>query len=248
MSDVSQPTVTDPAGIPRTPDGTIADPNATKTPETPPSNEKIEPPKVEPKADDKTSLLSPDGTKKEEPTKTEAKPGVPEKYEFKAPEGQELKPEVVESASVLFKELGMTQEGAQKLFDFHTKLVQEAASAPAKAYQDLRADWVKQAKALPGIGTELESGGKVVVTIGKALDQLGDPKLASDFRAAMNLTGAGDNPAFIRVVYAWAQQLTEGSHVAGNGPSKVGQQAPGQTGRKTAAQEMYPTLPSGSGA
>lgn len=248
MSDVSQPTVTDEAGIPRTADGTMADPNQTTKPEIPPSNEKTEEPKVEVKPEVKPenkSLLNPDGTKKEEPVK--AATGAPEKYEpFKVKEGFTLSEPVAAEAGTLFKDMNLTQEQGQRLVDFYQAKTEELARAPVKAYQDLRASWVKEAKALPGIGNELEPGGKVASLIGKAIDQIGNPQLAKDFRAALDLTGFGDHPAAIQVLHQWAQQVTEGTSVRGRGPSPLGQQAPG-TGRKSAAQEMYPTLPSGTG-
>lgn len=235
MSDVSQPTV-DEAGISRTPTGEIVEPKATETTKAP---EKTEP---EPKVEGDKSLLNQKTEAKEEP-----KAGAPEKYaDFKAPDGFEIAPEVAAEAGALFKELNLTQEQAQKAIDLYAKHSSEAFQAPFKAYQDMRAEWKTAAKALPEIGAGLEPNGKVVVTIGKMLDQIGDAALAKDFRDAMDLTGAGDHPAFIRVMYHLAQQLTEGTSVKGNGPSKFGQQPPGQ-GRKSAASEMYPNLPSASG-
>lgn len=206
-----------------------APPTLLNQPETPPSSEtKTDPPaKVE-------------GNKP-----VEAKPpaGAPEKYaDFKVPEGVKLDPAALAEAAPIFKELGLTQEGAQRLVDLQAKYAATAAEAATKSYWDMRADWQKQAKALPEIGTEIGAGKKVNVTIAKAIDSLGDPSLAKEFKAAMDLTGAGDNPAFIRVFYHMARQLTEGAAVRGNGPVPV--TAPG-AGRKSAAQEIYPTLPSG---
>lgn len=205
-------------------------------PETPPSSEKTEPPGA---GEEGKTLLNQDKPKEGDP-----KPpaGVPEKYEFKVPEGAKLDETLVAAASPVFKELGLTQDAAQKLFDLHSQFAKQAAEAASKSYWDMRADWQAKAKALPEIGTELGVGKKVNVTISKAIDQLGDPALAKEFKAAMDLTGAGDHPAFIRVFYHLARQLTEGQAVRGNGPVPV--TAPG-AGRKSAAQEIYPTLPSG---
>ncbi len=178
--------------------------------------------------------------------KPEAKPGVPEKYEdFKVPEGVTLDKAAVEAALPIFKELGLSQESAQKLVDLQTQFSKQAADAAAKSYWDMRADWQSKAKALPEIGKELGPGGKVVTTIARALDQTGDATLVKDFKDAMNLTGAGDHPAFIQLMYRWASKLTEGGPVNGRGPSPLGQAAPG-AGRKSPAQEIYPTLPSGA--
>jgi hypothetical protein len=39
----------------------------------------------------------------------------------------------------------------------------------------------------------------------------------------MNLTGAGDHPAFVKAFNKLAAFVTEGSHVTGKGPSDLGQ-------------------------
>ena len=57
----------------------------------------------------------------------------------------------------------------------------------------------------------------------------------------MNVTGAGNHPAFVRAFWKLAQQVTEGGHVAGRGPSPEGQKAPGEMPR-TAASTLYPNL------
>lgn len=53
---------------------------------------------------------------KAEKTKAEA---VPEKYEFKAPEGMTIDQAMVDKVSPVFKELGLNQAKAQKLVDFY---------------------------------------------------------------------------------------------------------------------------------
>jgi hypothetical protein len=62
----------------------------------------------------------------------------------------------------------------------------------------------------------------------------------------MDMTGAGDNPAFILTFYRLAQRQTEGSHVAGRGPSPGGQQRPGSADIRSPAQDLWPNLPSAS--
>lgn len=210
-------------------------PTLLSQPETPPSSEKTEPPK-------------PEGEKAPEAKPGEKPPvaGAPEKYaDFKLPEGQKLDATALAEALPIFKELGLSQDAAQRLVDLQAKFAGTAAEAASKSYWDMRAGWQKEAKALPEIGTELGQGKKVNVTISKAIDQIGNPALAKEFKAAMDLTGAGDHPAFIQVLYHFAKQLAEGGAVRGNGPVAVPK--PGE-GRKSAAAEIYPNLPSGTGA
>lgn len=184
-------------------------------------------PKIEPK--DK-SLLNKDD---------EAPIGAPEKYEdFKLPEGVTLAPETVTEAQNLFKELNLPQAQAQKLVDFHVGKLTAALAEPQETVASMREGWRKEITSDPELGKRLPD---VKQTIGRALDGLGDPKLASDFRDAMDLTGAGDNPAFIRAFYKLAQKATEGRAVPAGGPSRLGQTAPGAA-KLSPAQAIYPNL------
>ncbi len=217
----------------RSPTGEIKDqaakpgtePSATeKKAETTPETKSTEPAK----AADGTSLLNQSGEKTESPA------GAPEKYEpFKAPEGFTI----TEDVNILFKELNLSQAASQKLIDFVAPQILEALEAPFNHYNETRQGWQKET--MDKYGTKLP---EVKQTVSKALDSLGNPKLAQSFREAMDLTGAGDNPAFIDVLFELAKKVTEGSHVKGSGPSKFGQ----SSGNKpaSAAQAMYPHLPS----
>jgi hypothetical protein len=135
--------------------------------------------------------------------------------------------------------MNLTQGDAQKLVDFYSGKTLEAVNAPYDAWRKTQEEWVKQVKADPGIGPRLS---EVTQTISRAIDSLGDAKLASEFRAAMDYTGAGNNPAFIKAFYKLAQRVTEGGHVAGRGPSVAGQQRPGTTAG-LGSRAMYPNLP-----
>jgi hypothetical protein len=135
--------------------------------------------------------------------------------------------------------MNLPQAEAQKLVDFYSSKTLEAVNAPYDAWRKTQEEWVKQVKADPTIGPRLS---QVTQTISRAIDSLGDARLATEFRAAMDYTGAGNNPAFIKAFYKLAQLVTEGGHVAGKGPSAAGQQRPGTTAGM-GARAMYPTLP-----
>lgn len=201
--------------------------------QTPPTTETTETPKQPDVATgDKPTLLS------DKPDTALA--GAPEKYEeFKVPDGFKLDEAVTTEVNGLFKEMNLSQAQAQKLVDFYTAKTLETAQAPYKAYLNMREGWVKEVQADPVIGKNLEA---VKTTVSRALDSLGDPKLTTEFKEAMNITGAGDHPAFIRAFYAMAQRLVEGTHVSGTGPTADSQKKPG-TGPLSAASAMYPNLP-----
>jgi hypothetical protein len=189
-----------------------------------------------------------DGTPKE-PTSKDNKPpaGAPEKYEaWTVPEGYELDAGLVEEASPIFKDLGLTQEQSQKLVDFYAKHALKSSEEAIAAWTKTRTDWRTSMKSDPELGKLVGRDGNfgpdspLVSTIDRALVGLQNPKLVSDFKDAMNLTGAGDNPAFVRVLHALAKQVTEGTDYPTGGPAK------GNSSRPSAGAAMYPHLPSGS--
>lgn len=223
-------TVIDPAGVPRTEAGEITTPPASEstpaTPATPPST-------------NGATILNEAAPEAPKPAE-----GAPDKYaDYKLPDGFEIVPEIRTEADSLFKGMGLSQDNAQKLVDFYVKQTTDAQNAPYKAYQDMTANWRSQTEAHPDLAGKLGPGKEVNTTISRALDSLGDPALSREFREVMDLTGVGNHPAFVRAFFRLAQRVTEGSHVAGNRPSPGGQSAPGQAPRST-AQTLWPNLPS----
>lgn len=162
-----------------------------------------------------------------------AKPeGAPEKYDaFTLPEGYEANEPVLTEASGIFKDLGLSQDQAQKLVDFYSKVSSDAADAGVRLWQETQTAWRDEVKADPVIGGQKLD--QVMGTINKAINTIGDAKLISGFREAMNITGAGNNPNFIRAFYALATKLTEGGPVSGR---------PETAAPKSAAAAMYPNL------
>ena len=196
-----------------------------------------EPKATEQKQSDSVSFLN-------EETKTEAKTpsttettkpaGAPEKYtDFTFPEGFEANPTMMGEAQTLFKDLNLNQAQAQRAVDLYSKASQDASNALVEHWVKTQQDWKDQLKADPEIGGKLQD---VRQTVGRAIDALGNAALGTEFRKIMDDTGVGSHPAFVKVFYKLAQQLTEGSHVAGGGPSK--------TKPASGAQAMYPNLPS----
>lgn len=187
-----------------------------------------------------TSKDLPKDTKTEEQPPKDEKPVVPEKYEFKAPEGFKLDDSLVEKASGVFKELGISQEGAQKLFDLYSAKAVEAAEAPLKAYNDMRADWRSKVVSDPKYGDGNDLKPEVRATIGRMVESLG-ADLGKPFVEAMELTGAADHPAVFAALLELSKRVTEGRPVTGSGPSKEGQKAPGAPA--LGAHALFPNLP-----
>jgi hypothetical protein len=226
------PATTDTSGVPRTPDGTIASQTQTTTPAATTAQTSTTPTET-------PSLLN-QGQEGAPPKPAEGTPpGAPETYtQFTVPEGYTLDPATMTEATAIFKKLNLPQAQAQELVNFYVAKSTESANEPYKVWNDMQEKWVTEIKADPQLGPKLDT---VKTTISKAIDGMGDPKLARDFREAMDFTGAGNNPAFIRAFYKLAQMVTEGGHVAGKGPSPQGQGNQGQP--PSAARAMYPNLP-----
>jgi hypothetical protein len=243
MADDNQTTV-DTAGVTRTADGQIAPPVVRTRSESTSTTETKEQPKPEAKVEAKTevkegeTLLTDKG--KEE---TKEAPKAPDAYaDFKVPDGYTLDPEVTKEAGTIFKELGLSQDGAQKLVDFYVGKTKEAFEAPFKAYTDMRKGWRDKVTADPDIGHRLP---QIKTDVTRMLNQHLGQGRADQFREAMDLTGVGDHPAFVWALDKLSQLLTESrSHVPGSKPSPFGQTR--DSTPQSAAAAMYPHLPSSS--
>lgn len=194
--------------------------------------------------DDGKSLLNQDDKKpevkepeKKEPEKKAGDDKAAIKYEpFKAPEGYEFDAAALEKATPLFQELGLNQEQAQKAIDLYSTLSTEYEKNIADAWKQTQDDWVKEIKADKDIGHKLP---EVKATISKALDAVLGPELKAEFQKAMDFTGAGNNPAFIRGMNKMASLLAEGKHVAAGNPSKFANGEQAQKGPSA----LYPNHP-----
>ncbi|CAI1025321.1 Uncharacterised protein [Serratia ficaria] len=146
------------------------------------------------------------------------KPAAPEKYEFAAPDGQELDANALSVFEPIAKELGLTQEQAQKLVDIYPQIQQQQAEAWSKQV----AEWGEQVKADKEIG-----GDRFTASVGlaqRALDQFGNPEL----REYLNASGLGNHPALVRFCAKVGKSMAEDSFVV-----------PNQGGQRSAADILY---------
>jgi len=149
---------------------------------------------------------SPKGETKPE-GETEAPKGAPEQYEFKAPEGTQLAPEVVQNFSEVAKELDLTQEAAQKVVD---KMAPAFAEAQQKAFAAQVESWGAEAKADKELGGDKFDENLALAKQG--LEFIGTPEL-SKFLAD---SGLGNHPEVLRVFFKVGQAIKEDDHVPGS--------------------------------
>lgn len=197
----------------RNPDGSIKD--QPKQPDPPPADPK-EPPKVEDK-----------------------KPaGPPEKYEFK-----DADPKLVEKVAPVFKELGLTQEGAEKLVGVWNEQVQALSDHLTAEVDRQQTEWQNAVFTDATLGNGKDDvKPEVRQNINAVFTAIGDQKLVGAFKEAMDLTGVGNHPAFVRLMNQVGKLLCESKPIQGNPPPGDGKQPGGGPG----AAAMYPGLKSGT--
>lgn len=150
-----------------------------------------------------------------------AKFAAPEKYEqFKLPEGVQPDETMLGEFGKVAKELGLKQDGAQKLVDFYGNAVAAVVKAHAAEGDKLVETWLTEAKADKEIG-----GANFDKNAGKAVAVI--DKFNPAVKAAMNASGFGNHPEVIRLLAKIADAIGEdglkvGQAGGGNAPINPG--------------------------
>ncbi len=143
-------------------------------------------------------------------------------YEFTAPEGVTLDTAAVDEFKAIAKELSLTPEAAQKVANVAIAMQQRAAEQHANTVTQ----WAEQTRA------DKELGGQALPeTLGhcrRALDQFGTPEI----RRALDESGLGNHPEFVRVFARVGKALADDTFVAGT--SRVPE--------RTIEQRLFPTM------
>lgn len=140
--------------------------------------------------------------------------------EFTVPEGMEVDTALLEQAVPLFKEMGLTQEQAQKLIDLQSTNVQAQQDAVAAQIESWEAA-CKNDKEIGGDGFDENIG------LGKlALEKLGTPEL----RDFLTESGAGSHPEIVRMLVRMGKLMKE------DNPGSAGGSPPEQ---KTMTERWY---------
>lgn len=137
------------------------------------------------------------------PAKVEP-PAAPEKYELKAPEGQALDASVLSKFEGVARELGLTQDAAQKLVETMAPQMQQAQQALFNAQRE---QWKTDSRNDKEFGGEKFEANMAVAK--KALDAFGTPALKN----MLNESGLGDNPDVIRFFHNVGQKLSSAAFV-----------------------------------
>ncbi|MFZ0931248.1 MAG: hypothetical protein WAN11_21760, partial [Syntrophobacteraceae bacterium] len=134
------------------------------------------------------------------------------------------------------KELDLTQEQAQKLLSFGGDKIKALTEAPYKAWSEMQTKWQAEVKADPEIGgTKFQDSVKAAALVfqpGESNPFVTNDADAQALRDALNMTGAGNNPALVKLFVRMGNLLKEPGSLTGGPVNKT----------KDFLNAMYPTM------
>jgi hypothetical protein len=171
-------------------------------------------------------------------------PRAPAEYaEFKLPEGVQFDESGMSDFKSFAKEQDLTQEQAQKVLEFGAGQLKEWLSAPYKTWNEMQTKWQAEVKADPEIGgTKFEQSIKdasLVFTAGESNPFVSSAEEAQALRQALNTTGAGNNPAMVKLFVKMGRLLSEPGPLSGN-PNLAVNERKGPA--RTLEEKMYTTM------
>lgn len=133
---------------------------------------------------------------------------APEKYEFTAGKDQELDKEAVAAFEPVARELGLSNEQAQKIVDVYgSTIIPQILKQQNEAWQQQTVEWAEIIKADKELGS-VESIGNAQ----KAMDQFGTPEL----KQYLNDSGLGNHPELFRIFSKIGKAMSEDGFVSGS--------------------------------
>ncbi len=156
--------------------------------------------------------------------------GPPEAYEWTAPEGfeGELDQEALGELEPIARELGLTNEQANKLLSVHANAIQRQQEQQQEQVTQTLEGWVKELK------DDSEFGGANfdanVKTAQKALSAFGSPELTQ----LLNDTGLGSHPALVKAFHQIGKRISEDTMERGGSAG----------GARSIEERMYPNMAS----
>ena len=139
---------------------------------------------------------------------------VPETYEnFTLPEGMELDKAAMEAAIPVFKELGLTQDQAQKLVGLQTAQLTAAAEAQEAAWTKQNDEWRDASKADPEFGgAKLQEN---LSHVSRFMDGFGSDAV----RTMLEETGLGNRIEMLQMFASVGKAMGEDTIKTGGAPN-----------------------------
>jgi hypothetical protein len=175
--------------------GPAAQPATAPTDDGRSSAEEILYPNEAPKGE--AAELKPAGEGADKPAgEAEARPAVTvDGFSLRPPEGLDIDPAMLAEAAPIFREVGLDNDGANKLMPLAGKLVERFAASQNDEFRVTKTGWAAQAKADPSIGGA--NWPETERLVAKALNAVGAGK-GSELRDLLDQSGLGNHPAMIR--------------------------------------------------
>lgn len=130
--------------------------------------------------------------------------GAPESYaDFELPEGMELDNASLEQAIPVFKDLGLSQEQAQKLVSLRAEQIKADMQSQEENQKKLLGEWQKQTESDPEYGGDKFKGSVEAAHL--AIDKLATP----EFTKLLNDTGLGNHPEVFRIMFRIGKLMQE---------------------------------------
>ncbi len=150
--------------------------------------------------------------------------GAPEEYaDFAVPEGVEMDADVLTEFKGIAKELGISQEAAQKLIDLQSSMEAKRADSLQQALADQSQQWMDQVKNDKEFGGE-NYDSNVALAV-KTIEAFGSPEL----RTVLNDSGLGNHPELVKFCHRIGKAISDDNLVLGGT----------QTGRKSDEEVFY---------
>lgn len=156
---------------------------------------------------------------------------VPESYDLKAPEDSLLNDDAVKQVEETAKELGLTNEQAQKLLDQQNEAVSNYQKQAVDNWQKQQDQWLEAVKSDKELG-----GDNFDENIKQARTAL-DKFASKEFVDALDESGYGNHPELVRTFARIGKMLGEDSPLSGES---------NQGGKQTLAEKFYPSMNKGN--
>jgi hypothetical protein len=158
------------------------------------------------KVEDKSAEKAQEKGKEGEPAA-----GAPEKYELTLSEQSPLPAARIDEIAAEAKELGLSNDDAQKLLAREEKAVADDRAREAARVASLKSTWIEEVKNDPEMGGE--NANKTAELSSRFVEKHASPKL----KAILDSTGMGNFPEFVRLMAKGGALMGEGEIVPSGG-------------------------------
>ncbi len=145
----------------------------------------------------------------------ESAPSAPETYEFTMPEGVELDQGMADAVTPVFKDLGLSQEQADRLTGVYAEAMQKQAEAYQASVAEQVESWANELRSDKELGGD--AFGENAGIARAAIEKLGSPELS----ALLDETGLGNHPELFRFALNVGKHLVEDKPGSGSQASRA---------------------------